>query len=232
MFKILNFKRLDSTNLKAKEILEENTLIIASEQTKGKGRFNRKWSSSKGGVYLSLILAIKNIKELPFFTFAAAISTQKAVEEEYKVKTIIKWPNDLLFKGKKLCGILTENVFSKEKFAIVGVGINTNNKIPLSLRKKAVSLGEITKTKIDNQKIIKTFLKNFEKYYNFLKKKKYSKIILDWKKNSFLGSKIKVKTLKKIYQGIAFDVDKDCFLILRTREGKKIKIREGDVFLE
>jgi len=231
MFKIISFKKLDSTNTKAKQILKPNTVIIAEEQLKGKGRFKRNWSSSKGGIYLSLILNIENTKELPYFTFIAAISAQKAIKKLCSLNTLIKWPNDLIYNNKKLCGILTESVIGKEKLALVGIGINTNNKISHSLKSKAISLNEILNEKISNKKIINNLLKNFEKYYSILKNKDYSKIISDWKKNSFLDSKVKVKTLNKTYSGIAFDIDKNCFLIIKDKKGNKIKIKEGDILV-
>jgi len=232
MFKTISFKRLDSTNDRAKQILEPNTVIMAEEQLKGKGRFNRNWSSSKGGIYLSLILEIKDAKDLSYLTIIAAISAQKAIKEVCNLSSVIKWPNDLLYNNKKLCGILTESMIGKKKLAIVGIGINTNNEIPLSLSKKSISLNKLLKKKIDNKKIVSSLLKNFEKYFKLLKNKKYSKIISDWKKNFFLGSNIKVKTMNKNYSGIAYDIDKDCFLIIKDKYGKKITIKEGDIFLE
>ena len=223
MFKIYYFDKLTSTIDKAKEF-DVNSVILANEQIKGKGRFKREWSSSKGGIYMSIVLKKTNPS---YLTFIAAISAQKAIKNVYGLKTIIKWPNDLIYNKKKLCGILTK----VSDRSIVGIGINTNNKIPSSLKNKAISLSEIINKKINNKLIIKKLLKHFEIYLKLLKNKKYSKIINDWKKNSFLGSKVKVKPLGKTYTGIAHDVDKDCFLIIKDRKGKKITVREGDVFV-
>lgn len=225
MFKIYHFKKLTSTNDKAKEF-PKNSVIIADEQIKGKGRFKREWNSAKGGIYLSIVLENFNPS---YLTFIAAISTQKAIRDVHGLKTVIKWPNDLIYKNKKLCGILT--LINKEK-AIVGIGINTNNKIPISLKNKAISLNTIINKRINNKRIINNLLKHFETYLKLLKNKKHSKIINDWKKNSFLGSEVKVKTLGKKYSGIAYDINKDCFLILKDKKGRKIKIIEGDVLLK
>ncbi len=218
MFKIYHFKRLNSTNTKAK-FFGINSVIIADEQIKGKGRFKRNWKSSKGGIYLSLVLP-KTTKP-QFYTFIAALSAKKALNIK---KIRIKWPNDLIYGKKKVCGILTE---LKEKKAIVGIGINTNNEIPFSLKNKAISLKYIKKKGINNEKVIKVLLKNFESYL----KSKQSKIIRDWKRNSFLGSQVKVKTLNGAYKGIAYDIDKDCFLILKDKNGNKIQVREGDIII-
>lgn len=224
MFKVYHFKRLLSTNEKAKEF-KINSVVIADEQRFGKGRFSRRWSSGKGGVYLSLVLDADDVK-IQYFTFVAAISVQKAIKDVYGIKSVIKWPNDLIYTNKKICGILTN---SNNKKTIVGVGINTNNTIPKSLIKKGISLKKIINKKINNKIIINKILEYFEYYVELLKSKKYSKIINDWKKNSFLGSDVKVKTLKNIYSGIAYDIDKDCFLVIKDKKGKKIRIVEGDV---
>lgn len=224
MFKVYHFNKVSSTFDKAKG-LSEGSVVVADSQAKGKGRFDRSWSSSKGGIYLSIVLEKDNAS---YLTFIAAISACKAIKEVYNVKTVIKWPNDLLYGKRKLCGILTKI----DDKAIVGMGINTNNKIPSSLEQKAISLNKIIKTKVNNKKIIDKLLNHFEHYLKLLKAKKHSKIITDWKKNSFLGSKVKVKTLNKTYSGIAYDIDKDCFLIVKDKEGKKIKIMEGDVLVK
>ena len=226
MFKVYHFKKLTSTNDRAKDFTE-NSVSIADEQTKGKGRFKRGWSSAKGGIYLSIVSKIKD--KPSYLTLIAAISTQKAIEDIYGIKTIIKWPNDLIYNGKKVCGILT--TINKQK-AIIGIGMNTNNKIPFSLRNKATSLNKILKKKVNNKKIIKRLLNHFGNYLKLLKNRKYSKIIKDWKKNSFLGFNIEVKTGNKKYIGIACNIDKNLFLILKDKEGRKIKIIEGDIIIK
>lgn len=224
MFKVYHFNKVNSTIDKAMDF-PENSVIVADLQLKGKGRFKRSWSSSKGGIYLSIVLESLNPQ---YLTFIAAISAQKAIKDICNIDTIIKWPNDLICNKKKLCGILT--VIKKEK-AIVGIGINTNNKIPKTLKNKAISLNKIIGKEINNRSIINNLLNHFEFYLKLLKNKKYSKIINTWKQNSFLGSKVKVKTLGKTYSGIAYDVDKDCFLIIKDKKGKEIKIIEGDVLV-
>jgi len=223
MFKVYTFKSVGSTNDKAKEF-SVGSVIIAKEQTKGKGRFKRSWSSPKGGIYLSIVLEKENAS---YLTFIGALSACRAVEDVLGIRTTIKWPNDLLYEGKKVCGILTKVSGN----SIVGIGINTNNLIPRSLSGKAISLSEIIGKEINNKKIINKLLNYFEYYLKLLKTKKYSKIIDDWKKYSFLGSKVKVKSLGKTYSGVAYDVDKDCFLILKLKNGKKVRVVEGDVLV-
>ncbi len=223
MFKVHCFKKVDSTIDKAKKF-PAGSVVVAESQGKGKGRFGRSWSSLPGGVYLSVVL---EKEDAAYLTFIGALSACRAVEDVLGIRTVIKWPNDLIYVGKKVCGILTKIGDD----AIVGIGINTNNKIPKTLEKKATSLKEIFGKEINNKKIINKLLNYFEYYLRFLKDGKKNKIICDWKRYSFLGSKVKVKSLGKDYSGIAYDVDKDCFLILKLKNGKKVKVVEGDVFL-
>jgi len=221
MFKIIKFKKLDSTNKKARSY-NNFSVIIADEQSKGKGRFERRWSSSQGGIYMSIVLP--HINKPQFYTFIACLSVLKAC----KVGKI-KWPNDLIYKNKKYCGILTENL-GKDK-SIVGMGVNINNDIPKNLSSKSTSLCNILHKRQDINKLIDNILFNFKKYYKLIEEKNFSKIISDWKNNSFLGSKVKIKTLSGIYYGFANDLDKDGFLIIKDDKCKKAKIKEGDIYI-
>ena len=128
MFKVYHFNKVGSTFDKAKK-LPIGSVVVSDIQTKGKGRFSRNWSSSSGGIYLSIVL---EKEDMNYLTFIAAIAAQKAIKDIYDVKTVIKWPNDLLYKKQKLCGILTT---IKNK-TIVGIGINTNNRVKKLLYSK------------------------------------------------------------------------------------------------
>jgi len=230
MFDIRYFDKLDSTNTKAKSVLVDNLVIVSKRQLKGKGRFSRKWSSSLGGLYFSICLRVDKIDIIGYYTFIAALSVFKAIKS-IGIKTTIKWPNDLLFDDKKVCGILSEGVIGKEKFIIVGIGVNTNNKIPLSLNKKAISLCDIKNKEIKNKELLERILVYFEKYLKLVENKKYKKIRDDWKKNSFLGSKVRVESIGKKYEGVAYDINSKLDLILGIN-GKKVKIKEGDILVE
>lgn len=235
-FKKLCFKKINSTNKKAKELARKGLseiIIIANEQTKGKGRFNRKWFSSKGGIYLSILLKQKNIEKIKYLTLIAAISVVKAIEKIAKIKTKIKWPNDVHINKKKLCGILTESFLGKTSYVIVGIGININQeKFPKEIKNIATSLRIHLKREIDKEKILWQFLKEFIFLYNKYKNKKYIEILNLFKKNcDTIGKNVKVVTLKKEFYGKAVDVDEDCNLILRLKDNKIKKIIEGDIFV-
>ena len=156
-YKIYRFKSLTSTQDKAKELSKKklsDAVIVAENQTRGRGRFKRKWSSDKGGLWMSISLKPDDTKNLQYLTFAAAISVVKSIKKIANLKTSIKWPNDIHYKGKKLCGILTEGIFGNENYAIVGIGVNVNqNKFPDEIRDIASSLKMVNKRKINIKKL-------------------------------------------------------------------------------
>ena len=164
MFKAHYYDVLASTNKKAKEF-DGGNAIIAASQTQGKGRLRRRWSSSRGGIYMSIVLKpeIKNINKL---TIMAARAVQKTLKKS-GVTTKIKFPNDLQYKGKKICGILTENIFKNNEIEkmVIGIGINTNNNLPKSLNHKAITLKKILKRKVDNKKMVTGVLREFSFLY-------------------------------------------------------------------
>lgn len=226
-FKLYYFRRLNSTNLKAKQF-NENSAILAGIQAKGRGRFKRAWSSKQGGIYLSIVL--KPEKEPSKLTLLTSLAVQRAIKKTYGINPLLKWPNDLIYNKKKLCGILTENIYKKNKLekTIIGIGINTNNKIPENLINKAISLKQVLGKKIDNKKLINQLLNQFYILYKKYNKNKFN-VIQNWKKsNSLIGKNVKVKTINSIYYGKAIDLDNSCNLILKSKN-KTIRIREGDI---
>ena len=110
----------------------------------------------------------------------------------------------------------------------MGIGINVNNKTPLHLNTKSTNLKSILKKEINKENILKSLIKNLNSYTKKINKKK---IFEDWKKYSFLGDKVKVKTMNKTFEGIAYNLDNEGFLIIK-KDNKKIKIIEGDVFIQ
>jgi BirA family biotin operon repressor/biotin-[acetyl-CoA-carboxylase] ligase len=223
--KLHYFDSLDSTNVKARKF-PAGSVIIAKEQTAGKGRLKREWSSARGGIYISLVLG-PQIKNMKYLTLLAAIAAQHTLEKTCNDSAEIKWPNDLILKEKKLCGILTEGCFEgQEAKMIIGIGINTNNELPSDLKDIAISLHDLGMT-ADNEKIIKGLVDEFSS----LLEKDTSYVLGEWRRLSHtLGKKVRVVTRGKEIRGYARDIDNDCNLIIETEDGKK-KILEGDVFV-
>ena len=131
--KKIHFKSIDSTNIYGKNYIRENdsfhnTLIVADRQTNGKGRLTKSFHS-ENGLYFSLLLDTRN-KDYPL-TLACAVAVCETFNELYNIELKIKWVNDLLYKNKKVCGILAESIIEKDtvKGFVCGIGINTKEVI-------------------------------------------------------------------------------------------------------
>ena len=235
-FKFCYFDVLSSTNDKAREFAKEgkcSLVVVAGRQKKGRGRFGREWNSQEGGLYMTILLHVKDIDKSRYLTFIAAVSVARAVREISGLDAKVKWPNDVLVNGRKICGILTETVSGKKNSALVGIGLNANQKkFPRSIGNKATSLKIQANKNYGTKKISKLIIMEFNNLYSYYDKRIYGKIIEAWKKYSHtLGRMVKVKTLTENYTGKAVDVDEECNLILRLNDGTMKKIVEGDIFV-
>jgi len=164
---IKHYKILPSTNLKAKEIalkVEPWTVIVAEEQKAGYGRKGTPWLSRRGGLYFSIILPKSQIEDLQTLTILAAFIVAKVIKENFKLEPLIKLPNDVLINGKKVCGILTENIIGKEiKTSVIGIGLNTNiNKFPSDLENIATSIKIELGRKVDDKKILNQIIEGLK----------------------------------------------------------------------
>ena len=169
------FEELDSTNKKIDELArdgaEHGTVIVADKQTAGKGRRGRTWESPAGtNLYFSILLRPEiEVEKAPMLTLIMAYSVAKVLQEEWKLEVSIKWPNDLVISGKKICGILTEMVLDESQIGhvVVGTGINVNvTEFPEELSDKATSLYLESKVIFDRKKLLDEVLKEFWKQYN------------------------------------------------------------------
>jgi len=240
---IYYFPKLDSTNIFAKEKaslgikgVSEGTVIIAEEQSTGKGRLGRKWFSPKGGIWLSIILFPRLLPSyIPRITLVTAVAVMKAIEICTQIKTQIKWPNDILVNEKKVCGILTEMNAELDliNWVVVGVGINANidyQNFPRDIQQKTTSLKEIGKKEISRVRLVQIFFKEFEKYYEILKRKEFSFILREWKIYSHtLGKKIKIDIGDQIISGEVIDINEIGALILKKKDGKLVEIFSGTI---
>jgi BirA family biotin operon repressor/biotin-[acetyl-CoA-carboxylase] ligase len=165
---VLYFDSIDSTNKYAKENnLPSGSLIIAAEQTKGRGRFDREWESEKGSnILLTIVKSIRT--EYPaLINFYASYIVYKTLTDLYTAgdnSFALKWPNDILLDGRKICGILTElkNIKTDRKKFYIGIGINVNQlKFSESIRNKSTSLVKHFNRKSDISDLIARIIKNF-----------------------------------------------------------------------
>lgn len=222
--KVYHFNELDSTNEYAKKIAEPGTVIIADKQTKGKGRLERNWFSPLGGIYISIILK----QETPVITLIVGLSVCKTIRR-YGLDARTKWPNDILVKGKKIAGILTEQ---GQAYTIVGIGINANidvDCLPEEFRDCSTTLRQELKRDISKGELIEVLLGKIEADYNVMREGRGSELLEQWRSlSAVMGKTIEVKTPGKSTKGEVVDIDEDGALLLRVKNGNIEKIIAGE----
>lgn len=165
--RIIEFEKIDSTQIFAKNLKtpEPWLVVLAKEQTTGRGRGRDFWYSPKGGLYFSVILPKSNIEDLQTLTIIAAFIIGKYIKEKFNLEPFIKLPNDVYLNGKKVAGVITENVIEvKEvKFSAMGIGLNTNiARFPKDLENTATSLKIELGKEVDNEKILKEIIERIK----------------------------------------------------------------------
>jgi len=229
------YHRLATTMETAKELVQkgtdEGTVVIAGTQTAGRGRIGRTWLSPEGSLAMSVILK-PSLDKLPQLVMIASLAVVRAIKNVSGLETQIKWPNDVLLKGKKVCGILIENEVKggRVNFAIIGIGININFE-PLAfpeITDIATSLSHELGTELSKVELISALLLELERLY--LEAQAGAHIYGEWQKNmETLGRWIQVKTGKTVEQGKAETVTENGNLILRHTDGSLAEIVAGDV---
>ncbi len=238
---IFYFRETDSTNIRAKDIAamgaDEGTVVVAEKQTRGRGRKKRSWfSPAYDGIYASLVLrpAISP-SEAPRITLMTAVALAEALLSMTQLDVKIKWPNDILVKGKKIAGILTELSTEMDAidYIVVGLGLNVNTpfeRFTEEIRGSATSIFIEKGESFPRVKLIQAYLKWYETYYEMFKTKGFKPIIHRWKElTDFIGQRIKVDMIGKKHIGNVVDVDHDGVLILKDDQGESHRIFSGDV---
>ena len=180
--KLFKFQSVKSTNDTALRLIKSKyskpSIITSLKQTKGRGTMGKKWISKKGNLFFTIFFKLEQ-KKINFKHFAIlnAYLIRRIISKEFKSKFNIKWPNDILFRGKKICGILQETIiYRKKKFLIVGMGINTNFKPNISSF-SSTCLKYIINKNIDNNKLLYIVKKKYEKFLIKTKKNSYSELL-------------------------------------------------------
>ncbi|VVB97584.1 Putative biotin ligase [uncultured archaeon] len=231
------FEETESTNIIAREIAgqaDEGTVVIAESQTGGRGRLGRKWISPEGGIWLSIIIKPR-IQPLHAsrITLLAGVSVAKTISS-YGIQAKIKWPNDVLINGKKVCGILTEVGAEIDliDYCIVGIGIDANvdtESFPNEIRDGSTSLKKELGREIDRIGFVQRLLLEFEELYLLFQKDDFPSILEEWRNMSAtIGEWVKITTHAATIYGEAVGVDSEGALILETGEGKLEKIVAGN----
>ena len=219
---IFNFTKIESTNDFARSLITEHKIyrgiVIADEQTKGRGHYGNKWNSPKGNLYFTVFFPIlrSNLKKIQFLVQLQI----RNILDNYNIKNVsLKWPNDLYINNKKVCGILQESIVLGKLYLIIGIGINVKSS-PKIKKYPTTYINKETKKKI----ILTEFVDKLKKaFVSKIIDKKYSfkKIVKDWNKYAFNRNKfINFKLNNKIYKGIFRGINNNGALILEHNNQK------------
>lgn len=237
--KIYIYNKTSSTNDIALSLAErhntEGVVILAEGQTKGRGRLGRTWFSLPQKCILCSIILKSNMlsERLNLLTIGASVAISKAIRNTTFLPAYIKWPNDVIIRGKKTCGILVEKRKTKTGFIVMGFGINVNldeEDFPRDLYGKATSLKMECAKKVSRVELVQKVLFEIEKVYLYLKKGEGSLLFEEWKEmSSILGKQVKAILQNEVVEGQAVGIDPDGALILRLDSGISRRITEGTI---
>ncbi len=239
---ILYFPEVDSTNLIAQKMIhngaKHGTIVCAGAQTGGKGRRGRAWFAPQGGLWMSIIarhpFPLARAAEL---TLLASVGIRRAIYQQTGIEVQIKWPNDLLLNGKKICGILAEIRADGENVhhAVIGIGINTNipyAMYPSELTELATSILIESGDRVANVLLTGKILNELDPLFSglVLGESGFKDVHEEWKQGcSTIGQRIKIQTARELLTGVAVDVDVSGILYLRKDNGMTIRIHSGDI---
>ena len=239
---IYHFETSESTNDTAKILgaqgAAEGAMVVAETQTAGRGRLGRYWLSPPGlGIYVSLLLRPPlPPNEMPQITLSTAVSVVRALTRAVGVTPGIKWPNDLILKGKKLGGILTEMETESDqiRYLVVGMGLNVNNPdFSPELGGRGTSLLREEGRNFTRLTILKAWLEEFETLYKQFLAQGFPGILEEWKQHSVtLGKYVAVRQGPRQIEGLAMEITAEGALVLETAWGEEVKVTSGEITLE
>ncbi len=235
-----HFFQIASTNEIALQMGREGkadgTVVMAEEQTAGRGRMGRSWLSEKGsGIYLSVLLYPPLPPwKAPLLSLLSAVVVHHAIEQVCQQKADIKWPNDLLLGGKKCAGVLLEMSadLDRIKHAVIGIGVNVNQKtFPSLLNIKATSLFLETSRRISRIELTARLLHSFDELYRALLAGKEADIIADWVRcSSFAqGRRLLMDWNGKRIGGSTLGLTGEGFLRIQLEDGSVQKVSSGEI---
>ena len=239
---IVHFYDTSSTNNEAKRLAAddavEGTIVVSEAQTLGRGRFNRGWFSPPGGgVWVSVILRPPfPPQEAPKCTLMAAVATVEAIREASGLNCGIKWPNDILWQGRKLVGILTEMSAEMDaiNFVVLGIGINVSlqeSDFPEELRNIGASVSMGAEREVSRVEVLQKLLERLEYWYQVVKQEGFEPVLEAWRRESVtLGQPVRVLAGEETYDGVAEELAEDGSLLVRTEKGLR-RVLAGDVSL-
>ena len=221
----------------AKDIDSEGLIVIANEQTKGKGRLGRTWITTKDdSIAISILLKPNvNIERASLITMIAGVSVVEGIQNSTDITPSIKWPNDIYIDNKKLGGILAESSFNNGtlEHIVLGIGININQtNFDKRLESSATSLKKVCGKELDKEVIIANILNVFEKYYNLFKSNDLMAFMDKLKHNScVLGKNVAIINNNETYIGKAINITDSGSILIKLNNGEIREFVNGDISL-
>jgi BirA family biotin operon repressor/biotin-[acetyl-CoA-carboxylase] ligase len=238
--RIYHFFKVDSTNTVALRLGHEGephgAIMLAEEQTAGRGRVGRSWHSEKtSGIYLTALLRPPiGPTQAPLITLVAGLAAYDAVVEQTGLRPDLRWPNDLLLNGKKFCGILTEMHAEPDHvhFVIVGIGINVNHtRMPEELAPMATSLRMETGRSHSRLELLVRLLRCLDSYYNQFVAEGPGPILARFAEVSSYarGKRVRISTATETYVGTTAGLEPNGLLRVEREDGRTQVVISGDV---
>ena len=237
--RVYSYEVTDSTNRRAREEAERGaphgSVFFAEEQTSGRGRLGRTWSAPRGaGVWMSVLLRPKlTPADIAQVTLLAGLATCIAIREVTGLPVAIKWPNDIVYEGKKLVGILTEMAAEEDRISalVVGIGVNVNNaSFPKELKEKATSLLLAGGRRVSRKELAARILLRLEEEYERFLQHAADRAFLDRYAQhcATIGSVVRVATGSEEFVGTAVGINETGALLVETGQGVR-PVLSGEV---
>ncbi|MCF2136745.1 MAG: biotin--[acetyl-CoA-carboxylase] ligase [Candidatus Thorarchaeota archaeon] len=237
--RIFSYSLVTSTNEVARGLIDQNagdgTVVVADSQSQGHGRYDRRWESPLGGLYLSLLLTPRiDVAHAPLLGLLCAVGAAYTVHQISQEDALLKWPNDLLLKGKKIGGILSELVIGQEPLAIIGVGVNINivlHDLPPTVRENSTSLAHETGRKFSLSEVLLALLENVDKLLARVEaSNSFDSVLAEWRRlSATLGRQVVVTGQFREVEGYALDIDELGRLIVQQSDESEVIVSIGDV---
>jgi BirA family biotin operon repressor/biotin-[acetyl-CoA-carboxylase] ligase len=224
----------------ARDGVREGVVVFAESQTQGRGRLGRKWfSPPRKGLWFSVLLRPDlRPQAATQLTVAAATALARAIQRVTALRPQIKWPNDILIRGKKVAGVLTElnAELDHVKYLILGIGVDVNisaSELPSDLHATASSLRIETGHMVPRAELAAAILRELEDDYTRIREGKFGELSDEWEKQcDTIGKRVVIRVGERQMAGLVESLDEDGALLLRTEHGRLERVIGGDVTLE
>ena len=237
------YREVSSTNSVAQFIarsgVPDGTIVMSMSQTSGRGRMKRQWTCPEGkGILMSMVLRPEiSIRLVPQLTLLCGVVVAETIKKVTGCATGIKWPNDIVMSGKKVCGILAQSSFSKSRteYVIMGVGINVNqeiNQLPPDCQETSTSLRLELGQNVSRFRVLKQFILTWEEHYRGFLQGGHPYLRTQWLENNVtLGRNVSLNKEKGLVQGVAMDISERGGLIVSFPDGSSEEFLAEDLSL-